>query len=485
MSIQILDNSGATNGLKINASGEAAIAPTQDYDNAGIVAVACETNPDGVGSARKVLVLDASNDYRLRAGLDSTLWKDTYCHTVVNTSKYKVVNTTMTNALSGGRWVLNNAASVASSTAVVVNSYMHFPLNLSGTLYADFECGVLLAPVTNNVCEWGLFQAATYTAVSDGVLFRLDSDGVLKGVINSNSTESVVNLLSAPATPYPISANTIYHFLIAVHNDVTEFWINDVLTGEIQTGAALGSPMLAMSEPLTFRTYNAAATSVGQQLLMVATAVTRGDMDTMRLWPTVQVGMGNSCYNSPDGSTAGSTGSYVLSTAPVTVGAASQLSSTAAYSTLGGQFALASIASAETDVLVFNYLNPAGTPAIPGKNLIIRGVTINTVNLGAVGSAVGVVQQWSLGVGGTAVAMPADSATAGTRAYRRVPLGFTTFPASAAIGAPSSCGIDINMDSPIIVEPGTYLAVYMKPINGPVNTGQITRGICFINGYFE
>jgi hypothetical protein len=277
----------------------------------------------------------------------------------------------------------------------------------------------------------------------------------------------------------------MHHFVIGVHNDVTDFWIDDVLTGSIPTPVAAGSPFNTMSAPLTMRMYNSGIVALAQKLLVGNVSVTSGDVDSNRLWPTMNVVMGNSSFNAPDGSTAGSTGSYVLSTAPVTVGAASQLSSTAAYSTLGGQFALASIASAETDVLVFNYLNPAQTAAIPGKNLIIRGVTIDTVNLGVVGSAVGVVQQWSLGVGGTAVAMPVDSATAGTRAYRRVPLGFTTFPASAAIGAQSPKTIDVNLDAPIIVEPGTYLAVYMKPINGPLNTGQITRGTCFINGYFE
>jgi hypothetical protein len=485
MSIQILDNSGQTNGLLVTASGEAAIRPTLDVDSAGIVGIAMESNPTGVGKGRKIIPGDGSNDYRLRVGIDSTLWRDTYSHTVVNTSKYKVVNTTMTNALSGGRWVLNNAASVASSIACVVQTYMTFPLNLSGTLYADFELGVLNAPITNNVCEWGLFQAATYTAVSDGVLFRLDGDGILKGVINSNSTETVINLVSAPAVNYAISVGTIYHFLIAVHNDVTEFWINDVLVGEIPTGATLGSPMLSMSQPLTFRTLNSAAAVTGQQMLVAAVSVTRGDVDSMRLWPTIQCGMGNSCYNVPDGTAAGSTGSYVLSTAPAIPTAASQISSVACYSTLGGQFALIPVASAETDVLVFSYLNPAQTSAIPGKNLIVRGITIDAASTGVVGSATGVLQQWSLAVGGTAMAMPADSATAGTRAGRRVPLGFLSFPASAAVGSLCSRPIDINLDSPIIIEPGTYLNVHEKQIAGVANAGQVFRGTCFINGYFE
>ena len=83
------------------------------------------------------------------------------------------------------------------------------------------------------------------------------------------------------------------------------------------------------------------------------------------------------------------------------------------------------------------------------------------------------------------MAMPADSATAGTRAGRRVPLGFLYFPASAAIGAQCFSPIDINMDAPVVVEPGTYFNVHAKQIVGNANAGQIFRGTCYINGYFE
>lgn len=486
MSIQILDNSGQTNGLKVNASGEAAIAPTSDYEKVGLVGLACESNPEGVGYYRKVLANEASDDYRLRVGIDSTLWRDTFSHTVVNTSKYKVTNTTMTNALSGGRWVLNNASSVASSIGVIVQTYMSFALHLSGTLYADFELGISQVPQANNVCEWGLLQASGTTEPSDGVFFRLGANGNLYGVTCSNSTETTLQLVTASGVSATMSAGSMYHFLIAVHNDTTSFWIDDILVGEIPTGSNLGSPMLSMCQPLCFRMYNTGITSVGQQLNVASVAVTRGDVDSMRLWPTIQAAMGNSCYNAPDGSTAGQTTNYALSTAPVTVAAASQLSTIACYTTLGGQFALGTIASAETEVLVFDYTNPAQTAAVPGKNLIIRGVTIDTVNLGVVGSALGVVQQWALGIGGTTSTLAAtDSATGGTRAFRKIPLGFTTFPASAAIGAQCPKTIDINLDSPIVVEPGTHLAIIMKPIAGPSNAGQITRGTCFINGYFE
>lgn len=486
MAIQIVDNTGQTNGATVTAEHHLSVTAPLVEDESGFVALTAESHSglDG-GMPRRNRALEVSADYRLRTGSDAFLFKDNFSHGVVNTSKYKVVNTTMTNALSGGRWVFNASLSTASAVGTIVQSYATFSLGLSGSMYLDFEVGMTQAPQANNVCEFGMAIASGVAAPTDGALFRLNGSGSWEGVINSNSSETTIALIATNGSAYSAGINVMHHYKIGLHNDVVDFWVDDLLYGSIVTPSALGAPLLSMSCPIFMREYNAAVVAVAQQMLISNVAVSTGDLDTVRLWPTVNVVMGNSCYNVPDGTAAGSTGSYVLSTAPVTIGSASQLSSTAAYTALGGQFALGTIASAETDVAVFAYLNPAQTSLIPGKNLIIRGVTIDAVNLGAVGSALGVVQQWSLGIGGTAVAMPADSATAGTRAHRRVPLGFIAFPASAAIGAQCTRPIDVNLDSPVVVEPGTYLIVYMKPIAGPSNAGQITRGVCYINGYFE
>jgi hypothetical protein len=485
MAIQIRDNSGDLNGVAVNTDHEMLVQLSPNETGAGFAALTAESNADGVGIGRRTRALEASADYRLRIGMDAFLYRDTFSHGQINTSKYKVVNSTMLNALTGGRWVLNSGASVGSAVGTQVQTYATFAYGLSGCIYADFEAAIVQPPQANNVIEMGMFQCSGVTTPLDGVMFRLNAAGAWEGVINNNSAETSIALVSASGVSYVTEVGEMHHFTIAMHNDVTDFWIDDVLTGRIGTPVAVGAPSLSMSNPLTVRLYNSGVTALAQQLLLASMSVTCGDVDSNRLWPTMNVVMGNSAYNVPDGTAAGSTGSYILSTAPGTIGSASQLSSTAAYSTLGGQFALGTIASAETDVCVFSYQNPAQTALIPGKNLLIRGVSIDAVNLGVVGSALGVVQQWSLGVGGTAVAMPVDSATAGTRAFRRVPLGFICLPASAAIGAQATRNIDINLDSPIVIEPGTILNVYMKPIAGPSNAGQITRGTCYINGYFE
>jgi hypothetical protein len=480
-----LTDNPALGGARVDTNHDLGVALQPDEGEAGFAALTVESNPDGVGVGRRTRALEASADYRLRIGIDAFLFRDVFCHAQINTSKYKVVNTTMLNALSGGRWVLNSGSSVGSAVGTQVQSYATFSFGLSGCLYADFEAAITQDPQANNVIEFGLAQASGVTSPLDGVMFRLNAAGTWDGVIINASAETSVALVSATGVPYIVPPNEMHHFTIGLHNDIVDFWIDDILVGKIDTPLALGSPMGAMSAPLFARIYNSGITAIAQQLLLQSWSVTSGDVDSNRLWPTMNVVMGNSCYNVPDGTAAGSTGSYVFSTAPVTVGAASQLSSTAAYTSLGGQFALASIASAETDILVFSYLNPAPSASIPGKNLLVRGVTIDAVSTGVVGSAISAVQQWSLAVGGTQVSATTESAVAGTRGGRRVPLGFLAFPVNTPIGSCAVKTIDINLDAPVAVEPGTYFNVHMKPIVGPINAGQVFRGTCFVNGYFE
>lgn len=91
--------------------------------------------------------------------------------------------------------------------------------------------------------------------------------------------------------------------------------------------------------------------------------------------------------------------------------------------------------------------------------------------------------QWSLGVGSTAVSLAtADGAAARARAVK--PLGFQTFAPAAAIGAQAT-RIDVNLDAPLVVEPGTYVHVILKCPIGLATASQVIRGICGINSYFE
>lgn len=481
----IVDNSGDLNGLGINTLHEAKVGLSQDYNDAGNALVGAEINADGDGVGKLARPIDVSIDYRTRVAVDTIFFADNFSHTVVNTSKYRVVNTTATNALSGGRWVLNNGNSVTSGQGTQVSTYAKFGLSLSGTLYFDVVGQLAVAPQTNNVIEWGGMLCSAVAAPTDGAFFRLNGAGVLQGVINSAGNETVVSLISSAGIDYVLEPVHSYHFLVVTHNDRTEFWIDDILTGAISSPPAFGAPFLSMNVPLCARIYNSGVVTTAQRFEISNWSVTQGDVNGNRLWPTTQCIMGNSSINAPDGSTAGFTANYVNNTAPVTTAAVAMINTAAAYSTLGGQFAFVAMATSEVDCLLFSYLNPAMTSAIPGKNLIIRGIRIETVNLGAAVATTPTILQFGIQVGSTAVTgVTVDSATAGTRAGRRVPLGFQSFVVGAAIGD-NPTPLDYNLDAPIVCEPGCYTQVLVKTILGTATASQVIRGICMINGYFE
>lgn len=468
--------------IEVNSDGEALVALNQDCDLAGHACAAGESNPAGVGVGRMVRPIEVSPDYRTRVGLDSPLFKDNFSHVQYNVSKYKGVNTTATHVLSGGRMVLNSGNSVTASQGAQLSTWAHFRLGLSETLYLDIEAQVAQLLQTNNVVEFGWMICTGVAAPTDGAFFRFNASGAALGVVNIAGAETTVQLKASPGVNWVPAAVTMYHFLVAVHNDAAEFWIDDVLVGRISTPAAVGAPSQAMSAPLCARLYNSGTVTTAQRLEIANWSVTAGDSNSNRLWPTTMAVMGNSAVNAPDGTAAGQTANYANTAAPVSA----TLSNTAAgYTTLGGQWQFAAVAGAETDYALFGYLNPAGTNAIPGKNLVVRGIRIDAFNMGAAVATTATVLQWGLGVGSSGVSLvTADSATAGTRAPRRITIGAQAFQVGAAIGSMAT-PVDINLDAPVVVEPGTYLHVILKMPVGTATASQIVRGTCFVNAYFE
>lgn len=470
-------------GADVNTDKELLVALNHDSEKCGFAAVTAESNSADVGIGRLTRNAEVSPDYRLRTGVDTLLFADTFSHAQINVSKYKINNTTATNALSGGRWVLNSGNSTTSGQGTQIATWATFKLHLSYALYVDFQAQLAQVPQTNNVVEMGVALASGVTAPTDGVLFRINASGVALGIVNYAGAETAVALESAPGVPWVPSPATMYHWLIVIHNDSTEFWIDDVLVGRVVTPTTAGSPCASMSLPLFMRIYNSGTVTTAQRLEVSNVSVSHGDQNAIRLWPTAMAVMGNSSVNVPDGTAAGQTTNYANSAAP----ASATLSNTAAgYTTLGGQWQFAAVAGSESDYALFAYTNPAGTNAIPGKNLIVRGVKIDTWVMGAASATTPTLLQWGLAVGSTGVALNvSDSATAGTRAPRRVMLGAQTIPVGTAIGGMANQTVDVNLDAPLVVEPGTVLHILLKMPVGTATASQIIRGTCFINAYFE
>ena len=475
----IVTNATGANTVQVFSDGAMVVRTTDIPADAGFIISAGEVAHANVVS-RLVRSQDLSPDYRLRVGTDSLMWNDNFNHAQLNTYKYQLVSSTATVTMSGGFIILNGGSSVASGAVARVQTYKSFPLFGSFPLYVEFWSQYSQVLQTNNVMEFGLGYATGTSAPTDGIFFRLNGSGSFQGVINNNGSETttgdILNYIPEPGQTY--------HYLIVIHNDTVEFWVDDTLVGKIQVPSTSTGPTLNKALPLLLRNYNSAATSLAQQLKVSVITISLGDLNNNRLWATTMAAMGQSSIANTDGQVVGFTTAWANAVAPTAL-TLSTTALTAGYGSLGGQWSFAAFAGSEVDNIAFGYLVPAGTAALPGKSLIIRGIRIDAINTGAAVATTPTAIQWGISVGSTALATStADSTTAGTRAGRRLLLGMQSFVVGAAIGAMANT-IDINLDAPITVEPGTYFILYYKQFLGTATASQIIRGTCMINGYWE
>ena len=474
MAVRIIGNNG--NIANVTEDNELMTSLTQDISKVGSVAIVAEVHDGSVGASRIVRPIDVSADYRTRVGADTMVYYDNFCHAQVNASKYKVVTTTLTSVIGNGYWELNGATNTAAGH-VVVQTFGCFPLYLSYSLYFEIEAGMTFPAATNNVCEWGIAYGATTAAPTDGVVFRKNPGGNFLGVISFAGSETSTILDFVP------SPGEFYHYLIVIHNDETQFWIDDICYGVIETPHANGSPIRSMSCPILFRNYNTGVSDFGNKLMISNLLVSNGDMFQNKDFSHIMACNGNHAMFQPDGIAAGYTANYANSAAPAN---ASLANITAGYTTLGGQFQFAAVGGAETDFALFAFLNPAGTNTIPGKDLVISGINISTFNMGAAVATTPHLLQWGIGVGSTAVSLATtDSLTTGARGPRRKVLGVQYLPIGAVIGQKALDDLIIDFNPPITVEQGSYFHVILKVVVGTATSPQIIRGTVDVNGHFE
>lgn len=472
-------------------SGTSGNLATVDTNGRLSVALANNDVPSQVGSVRLLSESDSgtilgtpilkapetSDDFRLRVGIDGLWDYEQFNYTAQNTTKHNVVSTTMTAVYSGQYLTTNGASITTVTTGVRLRTYRYFPVFGAGVLYLDIQGGVTAAIPTNTNIDFGFFtdSGANPFTPTDGAYFRINSAGVF-GVVNYAGSEQTAALTGF--TPAP---NETYQWTITLSHNNVLFWVNDICYAQIVKPATTPQSVQASALPLSIRHVIAggAASSI-IQFRVGAYAVTVGDIDNNRLWASAMAGMGLSAIQGASGQIQGQTANYANSAVPATgVGT----NTTAGNTTLGGQWQFAAVAGAETDLVAFAYLNPAQAAGVPAKNLVIRGIWIDGYNTGAANGAIATVLQWALATGCTAVSL-ATAEAAGARAPRRLALGVQTLAAAAAIGQKME-RIDVNLDAPIVVEPGTYFHVILKIPIGLATASQIIRGIVGVNAYWE
>jgi hypothetical protein len=465
-------------GADVNASRQLKVVLETDVEtnptNVGAVRLFSENDTGAITGTPHLVSPETSSDFRLRVGMDSVWDDDNFNYTAQNFNKHKYSSTTMTMTWAGGFLNTNGNSTTSTGTGCQLQTYRHFPLQGGGGLYCEIALALSNNPVTNCNIDFGLFlpgALATNTPL-DGVYFRINSGGVF-GVINVNGTET-----TTAAFTFTPAINSVYKYNISLSDSQIEFWIDDVLYASADKPLGAGSVMYGGSAPFAVRHHNTGVASAVIQARIANYTISVADMDNARMWASNKAGQGLSGVQTPSGGAAGQTANNVNSTVPATA----TLSNTAAgYTTMGGRFVFAAVAGAETDYALFAYLNPVPTTSITGRNLVIRGVWIETYNAVVAVATTPTVLEWTLAVGSTAVSLATTDAAA-TRSPKRIGLGSQSFLVGALAGAKSE---RINVEVDVVVEPGTHMHIILRVPYGTATATEQFRGMVGVNAYWE
>jgi hypothetical protein len=295
-----------------------------------------------------------------------------------------------------------------------------------------------------------------------------------------------------PKTLASLTLNAIDKFLLVVGESEVEFWFNDVFLGEVAVPAANGTPWLAASAPLFLMKYNTGAVASTNTMRVARVGVGLMDIATNKPWAEQRAIMGMSAAQGQNGGTYTSTASLPNATAATTV-TGTALSQTVANKTgLGGEAGIVA-AVAGIDGIIFAHQNPLPTINLTGRNLVITGVRIDAVNIGAAVATTASVLQWSIAYGAIIAAgtIPpltqadtASFATATTKAYRRVPAGIQSWVVGAAIGTPAE-QITLDLNVPVVIHPGQWVCFVAKFIVGTATASQVIWCTVTPNAYYE
>jgi hypothetical protein len=396
----------------------------------------------------------------------------------------------MAAAMTGGYMTLNSGSITTLSTSCGVQTWKAFPLFAKAELRCNVSCQVPNGAQNNQTIEFGLFQAtlngAAPGAPTDGILFRYNTVGELRGYINYGGTETSTGPMTVPST----SVN--HDYLIVCQTDTVCFYIDDVLQAvlTLQTNAPTqGQPFMSGAQPLTFRVYTAGSAPTLAPVLKVSDCfVSEFGPDLARPWSQQKAGFGHMGYQGQNGGTMGSTSNISNSAFAAAIALSNTAVTTGNPAGLGGYAHYLPTLPAGTDAIISSYQNPVGGVNQTPRNLIITGCWIHSaVDLVLAGGPL--VMAYTLAFGHTAVSLATTetaSFTTGTaKAPRRIPLGMEACVAAAVAGTLlSPQGVYRQFASPIVVAPGEFVAVVGRNMGTVTTTGSVVALVGF-DCYFE
>lgn len=467
-----LADTNASWQLKVTAETDVSTNPW----NVGAVRFFSENDPWTKTGEAYLKSPEVSPDYRLRTGVDAVWDDENFNYVAQNFTKHKYTSTTLTMTWASGFLNTNWWSVTTTGTACQIQTYRHFPIQWQGWLYCESNMALSNTPVTNWNLDFGMMTlaAAGTSLATDWVYFRINSTWVF-WVVNNNGTEQTTAVFDF--TPV---INKVYTYVITITDHEVEFWIDNVLYAEIARSANVGAIVYAGSLPWAVRHHHTGVTSGVIQAKFGGYSIATLDIDNNRLWASNKAWQGLMGVVNPSGGAAGLTANSANSTVPAT---ATLSNTTAGYATLWGQFVFAAVAGAETDYALFAFLNTVPTTSITGRNLVIRGIWVDTWNQVVAVATTPTVMQWYAAVWSTAVSLATTDAAA-TRLPKRIYLGSQSFIVGAAVGA-SGWRVDCNLDAPLVCEPWTYVHIILKMPLGTATATETFRGNVGVNAYWE
>ena len=454
------------------------------------VVIFCENDPGTITGTPSNKSPEVSQEYRQRVGLDTILFTDTFNATAQNTGNWKHSFTTMTMTQSAGFLNINAAGtSTVANNYAYLQSWRYFPLLGTAPLAVEFTGQITALPVANEVFLAGLGVMTGAAEPVDGAWFELTSNG-LNGVLRYNSgVAQKITLISDVAT-FPLNSNAKYVMVIGERQ--IEYWIDDVLYGELDMPNAQGQPFMTSALPLFMLKYNSG--TVGSTPNMIVKvgdiSITLMDINANMTWANQMANCGYGLQGQNGGTMGNSMVQWNNTTLPTAAAATNTTAALGAF--LGGSFLMNAPATGATDLIVSSWINPIGGVNQTPRTIKLRGIKVDCVN--TVAAVATTATTFAVAVAWGAVQANIAASLAGTETgsfvnnttkIRRIqPIGVIHFPVAAVVGAVAN-PIQFDFEAPLVINPGEYIQIIAKPLVGTATATEVFHWIISPNLYHE
>lgn len=400
----------------------------------------------------------------------------------------KQTATTMTAASgspSNGFLVLNASAITTTATGIMYQTYGTYATYAGfGTRYEACFATVNGGTAANKVIEFGSFIAtdAKTNGLLDGFCFRWNSAGEFRGVMSINGVEYTTAALAVP------SDNVVHRYTIVANQTGLDFKVDGQIVATLTVPSDQVGPGFQPNLPMAIRVYNTVATpTLAPQVKLAEWWVLQTGVDWNKPWSHIKSGEGQFCSNVPFGTAIGETTNRGNAVAIPATAVGTNTGGTLPFTGLGGvgrMTAQATNVAAAGDMIFSSYQVPAITATQGSKRLVITGIRISASNGGAAIATTPTLLLWGLAWGHTALSLATADAV-GAKAPRHIALGQMYCPIAAVVGQTYDRDIVHNFSTPIVVNPGEYIATTVRFLLGTATASQEVVAAIGFEGYWE